>query len=79
MEIITQYYGIDWLASIFAILMIYNLGNQNPLGFAFGVAANISWIGFAIMTHSMPIIACNIIFLMLNIRGITKWKRSPRL
>lgn len=48
MEILTQYYGVDWLASIFAVLMIYYLGNKNPLGFVFGIGANLSWIGFAI-------------------------------
>lgn len=75
MNVLSQYYGIDWLASVFALLMIYFLGNKNPVGFMFGMAANVSWIGFAVLTTSIPIAIANIIFFTLNFRGLLKWKK----
>lgn len=74
---LTHYYGIDWLASAFAVLMIYFLGNQNRIGFYFGVAANLTWLVFAVLSASPPIFLSNTLFLFLNLRGIRKWKANP--
>lgn len=73
-ETITHYYGIDWLASSLSVLMIYFLGNKNRIGFFFGISANLSWLIFAVMASSPPIFVSNCIFLVLNMRGIGKWK-----
>lgn len=75
-EALTHYYGIDWLASSLAVLMIYFLGNQNRIGFYFGVAANLTWLVFAVLSASPPIFLSNTLFLFLNLRGIKKWKVS---
>jgi nicotinamide riboside transporter PnuC len=72
-----QYYGIDWLASTMSLLMIYSLGSGRRVGFTFGVSANLSWIIFASLSHSAPILFSNLIFLMLNIRGWCAWKPKP--
>jgi nicotinamide riboside transporter PnuC len=69
-----NYYGFDWLASMFAVLMIYNLGNKNPVGFYFGLSANLSWFIFSVLASSVPIFLSNIIFFTLNVRGIYKWR-----
>ena len=79
MDILTQYYGIDWLASALAVLMIYFLGNKNRIGFYFGVAANFNWFVFAILAASPPIFVSNLVFLGLNLRGIYKWKKVNKL
>jgi nicotinamide riboside transporter PnuC len=71
-----QFYGIDWLASTMTVAMIYSLGNGRRIGFGFGVIANLSWIVFASLAASLPILLSNIIFLALNIRGWRAWQ-SP--
>ena len=77
-ETLTHYYGIDWLASSLAVLMIYHLGNKNPIGFYFGVSANLTWFVFAIMASSPPILLSNLVFFALNVRGISKWKLNSK-
>jgi nicotinamide riboside transporter PnuC len=72
-----QFYGIDWLASLMAIAMIYSLGNGRRIGFAFGITANLSWLAFAALSHSLPILLSNIVFLALNIRGWRAWQGKP--
>jgi len=69
-----QFYGIDWLASLMAVAMIYNLGNGRRIGFGFGVIANISWLVFAVLAASMPILLSNLVFLALNLRGWRAWQ-----
>lgn len=79
MEILTRYYGIDWMASSLAVLMLYFLGNKNRIGFFFGVGANLNWLVFAIMASSPPIFLSNLVFLAMNLRGIYKWKKAATL
>lgn len=73
-ETLTRFYGIDWLASSLSVLMIYFLGNKNRIGFFFGISANLSWLVFAVIVSSPPIFISNAVFLILNSRGIRKWK-----
>lgn len=75
-ETLTHYYGIDWLASILSMLMIYHLGNKNRIGFFFGISANLTWFIFAIMAMSPPIFLSHLIFFGLNIRGMVKWRKA---
>jgi hypothetical protein len=56
--------------------MIYFLGNKNKLGFVFGLAANLSWMAFALITASLPIFLSNIVFMALNIRGLLRWRAA---
>ena len=70
---IFHYYGFDWLASALAVAMIYNLGSGRRIGFAFGMAANLSWFVFAALTLSVPIFLSNIVFITLNFRGWRSW------
>lgn len=76
MNIFTHYYGVDWFAASMSVLMIYYIGNKNRIGFYFGLAANITWLIFAIMASSPPIFLSNVIFLLLNLRGISKWNSA---
>lgn len=74
LESIVQYHGIDWVASSLAAMMNYFLGNKNRIGFYFGIAANLTWLAFAILAASPPIFLFNFVFLTLNLRSIRKWK-----
>lgn len=76
-EAFSHYHGVDWLASIFAVLMIYSLGGRKRIGFWFGICANLSWMAFAVFSESLPIFLSNIVFLALNVRGLVKWRPAP--
>ncbi len=73
LDLLTRFYGLDWLASGLAIAMIWQLGSGKRIGFAFGMAANLSWVAFAAVTLSAPILIANLVFLALNIRGWRAW------
>ena len=75
-DIITKYYGIDWTAMVLNALAIYLLGKKQKLGFFLGVLANIAWIVFAILAHSVAtVVACSI-FGFLNARGWWSWTKE---
>jgi len=74
LEFMVQYHGIDWVASSLAAMMNYFLGNKNRIGFYFGIAANLTWLAFAVFAASPPIFLFNLVFLALNVRSIRKWK-----
>jgi nicotinamide riboside transporter PnuC len=77
-QTLLQFYGIDWVASAMAVAMIHNLGNGRRIGFAFGMTANLSWLAFAALSHSLPILLSNLVFLALNIRGWRAWQGKPQ-
>ena len=75
-EIITKYYGIDWTAMVLNAVSIYLLGKKRKLGFFLGVLANIAWIVFAVLAHSVAtVVACSI-FVFLNARGWWSWSKE---
>ena len=75
-EIITKYYGIDWTAMVLNAVSIYLLGKKRKLGFFLGVLANIAWIVFAVLAHSVAtVVACSI-FVFLNARGWWSWTKE---
>jgi nicotinamide riboside transporter PnuC len=75
-DVITNYYGIDWTAMVLNAAAIYLLGKKRKLGFVLGVVANIAWIAFAVLAHSVAtVVACSI-FVFLNARGWWNWTRE---
>ena len=50
---IFKFYGTDWAAMFFTFLQLYLLGNKNPLGFGFGLLANICWTAFGLLAGSI--------------------------
>ncbi len=73
-EIIGPYYGVDWLAMFMTFFSLYYLGEKKRYGFIFGLLANLSWLAFGIMAHSIANPVANIVFITLNIRGWRNWK-----
>jgi nicotinamide riboside transporter PnuC len=75
-ETIVHYYFIDWIALVLNAVAIYLLGKKRKIGFSLGVAANIAWIIFGILAHSMAtVVACSI-FVALNLKGWWTWTRE---
>jgi hypothetical protein len=75
-ETIFRYYGIDWIALALNATAIYLLGKKRKAGFSLGVAANLTWIVFGILAHSLAtVVACSI-FVALNAKGWWSWTRE---
>ena len=72
-EAIVSYYCIDWIALVLNAAAIYLLGKKRKAGFSLGVGANITWIVFGVLAHSVAtVVACSI-FVVLNMKGWWNW------
>jgi hypothetical protein len=75
-ETIFRYYGIDWVALALNATAIYLLGKKRKAGFSLGIVANIAWIVFAILAHSVATVVACTIFILLNVKGWWSWARE---
>lgn len=73
---VLKFYGSDWAAMFFTFLQLYLLGKKNPLGFGFGILANVCWTTFGLLAGSIANPLANLIFIGLNIKGILNWRRD---
>ena len=71
-----QYYGLDWIAMGTSLLAVYLLGQKNRLGFVSFWASNVIWVGVGVLAGSWGIVAGNVVFLVLNVRGFATWAAS---
>lgn len=71
-----QYYGIDWVAMLFTMIAIWQLGNQQRMGFILMIIGNLCWIGLGVFTASIALIVANSVFAGMNVRGILKWSAA---
>lgn len=72
-EVIAKYYCIDWIALVLTATAIYLLGKKRKTGFSLGVGANIVWIAFGILAHSVASVFASIILIILNVKGWRNW------
>jgi hypothetical protein len=75
-ETIVHYYFIDWIALVLNATAIYLLGKKRKAGFSLGVAANLAWIVFGVLAHSMATVVACTIFVILNLKGWWNWTRE---
>jgi hypothetical protein len=73
-SLMTQYFGLDWLAMCLTFAAIYLLGNKNRLGFFAMMTGNFCWAAIGLWAHSYAMIIANLGFLSMNVRGYWKWK-----
>ena len=76
-ETIVRYYGIDWIALVLNAVAIYLLGRKQRAGWSLGVGANLAWIVFGILAHSVATVAACSIFVALNVKGWWNWRAEP--
>jgi hypothetical protein len=73
----SQYLGVDWLAMCLTFSAIYLLGNKSRLGFLIMIAGNLCWSAIGIWAQSYAMVAANLGFVGMNVRGFVKWTRQP--
>lgn len=71
-----QHYGIDWLAMALTFFAIYCLGNKQRYGFCIMMVGNACWITLGFKFESLGMIAANIGFLAMNLRGFVRWGKT---
>lgn len=71
-----NYYGVDWLATAFALVATYLLGNQERRGFEAFMVANLCWMVVGFLAASPAIVLGNLSFLGINFRGWKRWQRK---
>ena len=73
MELLTNYYGIDWLIFALITLHIYYLGSQKSVAFPIAMLATFLGAIFGLMTHSLATVLMNIVFFFLHLQAYAKW------
>ena len=74
MNTIFNYFGADWLAVGLSLMAVYLLGNRVRAGFLVFVSANVLWILLgAFWMNSLGIAVGNTAFLIMNLRGYSRW------
>jgi len=74
-ETLVRYYGIDWFALVLNAAAIYQLGKKQKSGWILGIVANLAWIAFGFLAHSVATIAACGIFTFLNVKGWRDWQK----
>ena len=71
-----QYYGIDWIATLFTFSGIWQIGNKNRVGFVLMMCGCTNWIIIGYLADSMAMVTANIIFFLMNLHAVIKWSKS---
>lgn len=73
-ETIVKYYCVDWIALILNAVAIFMLGKKQRSGWSLGIVANIAWIAFGLLAHSVATVTACSIFVALNVKGWWNWR-----
>jgi len=73
MELLTQYYGIDYIAMFLTFAAIYLVGNKKRCGFVYGLIGNVLWMIYAVWAVAPAIFLVNLVLGVLYLRGYMKW------
>lgn len=71
-----QYYGLDWMATVFGLSGAYLLGSKSRFGFILFMAASLSWISVGFLMNSLAVMLGSTIFFVLHLRGLLSWSRK---
>jgi len=78
-ETIVRYYCIDWVALVLNAAAIYLLGKKQRAGWTLGIVANLAWIVFGVLAHSVATVVACFIFTGLNAKGWWNWRTEQEL
>ena len=74
----SDYYGFDYLTATCVMIAMFLLGSKNRSGFILYCVASTSGIVFAILAKSPPILLTNIVMIIINVRGLSKWNKNNK-
>jgi len=76
MELLTKYYGFDWLAVTLGLIAVYKIGDKKRFGFIFYMLAALAGFIFAILAHSVAYIVINTLMFFMQFRAFIKWGKN---
>jgi len=71
-EILTKFYGVDWLCFLFIFTGVYLLGNQTRAGFIFGMLGCLCGVCIGCMVGSVALILMDACLAGMYLRGFIK-------
>jgi hypothetical protein len=71
-----EYFGVDWAAMVFTFVAIYLLGNQSRAGFPVMMCGNSCWVVVGLLAYSAAMVLANVVFFLMNLRGLLRWTSS---
>jgi nicotinamide riboside transporter PnuC len=74
MEILLQYYGLDWLSMILGFTGAWMITEKRPIGFLFTILSVLFALATALMANQYGFVIANIISIGIAGRGYYKWK-----
>jgi hypothetical protein len=74
----THYHGLDWLAMCLTFCAIYLLGNKSRIGFTVMMLGNLLWCVIGLWAGSYAMVAANLGFFCMNVRGFVRWAPPER-
>ena len=72
-ELLTRYYGLDWVATAASLASIYTLGDGRRAGFSLGAVGAVLWCAFGVIVGSIAGALLNVLLFGLFVRGYRKW------
>ena len=72
-ELLTQYYGVDYLAMFLTFIAIYLVGSKKRYGFMIGLVGNSLWMLYSVWAVAPAIFIVNLVLGILYLRGYIKW------
>jgi hypothetical protein len=73
-DTIGRYYCIDWAAVALNATSIYLLGKKLKSGWILNIGANLAWVAFGILSHSVATLVACAIFTVLSVKGWWDWQ-----
>jgi len=67
---------MDYVASVFILIGVWFITEKKPIGFWIMIIGEICYIIFAISIASWALLGMNMIFFMLDIKGIVSWNKD---
>lgn len=70
---------IGWVANIFFIFGVYQIGEKKISGFYFNTVGNLLYVVQGYMTALYSLTILSIILVLLNIKGIYQWRKDESI
>lgn len=71
-----KFYFTDWIGMFCQFLGMFLLARKNKTGFLIFGTGNVSWIGYAFITGSLPQVFANFVVMLFNVYGFWSWSQD---
>ena len=79
MDVLLQYYGLDWLSMLSGFLGAWLITERKRTGFLFMIASVLMALATALMAEQYGFVVANMINIMISIRGFIKWRAEEQM